>query len=249
MANKKDEIAVSQPQGLSNELADLANEFAGQGLVTVRSEIIRVPRLKLAQALSPAVSGGLTKSGNFFCELTGQDLGSEINFIPVIVSTSASLLNKAGEVVCRSKDLIRNQDGDKCSSCPHGQYWNDWGTKENKKVPLCKESFDFLALVDGVATPVVFSFRKTSIKAGKALVNYISFDPARVPFGTVYTLKSIVRENEAKQKYYTVDENAIARNQIPHDKLKELLPTIRNIISNHKANKFEAEPENSDLEY
>lgn len=235
------ELAISEQES-KNALLALTSEFAGETFVQVRQEIRKIPRLKLGQAMSPAVASGFARPGDFFIELTGQNLGSEVRFIPVLIRESASLVNQAGQKICGTRNLITNENGEKCSQCPHNAYWKDWGTKENPKTPACKASFDVLGLIEGVDIPVVFSFRKESYKAGKVLVDYTSYDPMRVPFGTVYTLKSALKPKDSF-RFHIVDHTNIERQTIPQDVLQKLLPEIRSIVSMSKARDVVVEEE------
>ena len=237
----KKETQITTKEETSLQLTELANEFAGA--VSVRSEILKVARLKLAQALSQASGGGLAKPGEFNCEIKGTNYGTEVSITPILIGESASLLSEDGRVICASNDLLVNRDGIMCKNCPYGEFHSDWGTKDNKKTPKCKLAIDTTCLVNDENDPVIFSFRKMSHKAGKELVNYVVRDPKKVPFGTKYKLTS-EQQTKDKYKFFVVREN-ISKENLPYSRISEIIPVARKIMEAKRKGLLEQEMDQS----
>jgi|SRR3990167_5287749 len=246
----KQEKGLSVRQNLNMELAGIANEFGGQ-MVNVRQEIIKIPRLKLTQKMSQAAGSGLGKEGDFVCELIAMNYGKTVTIIPIVTSESASLLYDSrdpvktpapmqdGSIVCRSNDLIRNIEGQLCKDCPYGAYWKDWGVDGTP--PKCKTAIDVICLVEGSDRPVVLSFRKKSMPAGKALVNFIVNDSARVPFGSKYVL---VSEQGTQDNYkFMVISPGMQKKSLSDEELTQVIPIAKRIFEARKKGAVEAEEE------
>lgn len=227
------DLAVQEGKSTALAEADFLNQIKGEfeGSVEVRRELIRIPRLKLNNALSDAVKGGLGKPGDFSCVVSGVSFGPSVTFVPLIVTESAALLDKeTSTLICSSRDMVTNKNGQKCARCPHGQYWNDWS---NGKIPECKTSIDMIVLVKSPELPggqevMQISFRKTSHTAGRKLLNLIVRDPRGVLFGSAYTIHGKEETNaKRKQTYYAIDSLKIERTPLSMEMLQEVLPYAR----------------------
>jgi hypothetical protein len=223
------------------QLQDLQNEF--QSATNIRRELIKIPRLKLGNALSESVQAGYAKSGEFSLNINNMNLGTAITIIPLITYENASLMNQAGQVVCSTRDLVTSEEGNPCATCIHDEYWNNWGTKEDRKVPKCKLSINIIAIfmVEGESSIntdniAEINFRKNNYKAGKALVNFIVHDKSRLPFGTKYTLSSMTETNMNKQTYHIIDPNKVELNPCTQEEINQIIPTARKILQFRKAN-------------
>ena len=233
-------IAVKEEHSLA-EFHEVAGDMSG--LVSVRSDILKIPRIKLTQKMSN-VYGELAQEGDFASEVLGVNYGTEVTIIPICISESASYLNKdTSEVVCYSKDLLKNGDGVLCKDCPHNQYWNDWSAK----TPGCKLSIDVVCLVktaDGVVKePVEMNFRKMNYKAGKAIVNSVVRDAFKVPFGSEYKLLA-KQATKDQHKFYVVSD-VVERKQLDLDTVKSILPLAKNFLEMKKRGMVETEPVNA----
>lgn len=239
-------VIAQQGNAVSTQLKDLQSEFSEA--ITIRKDLIKIPRLKLDNALSNAVQGGISKSGDFSCAVRGITYGPKVTIIPLVISESASLLDKhSGDVLCSSDDLIRNRKGEFCKQCPFDSYWNDWGTKEERKTPNCKNSIDMIVIVNPFAeiTIMQLSFRKNNFKAGKALVNLIGGDPRHLPFGRKYVLSS-KEETTNKKQYYVIDPNKIQGINLTDEELSKVIPAAREILNLKKSGRVEITHEADD---
>lgn len=245
VAVKKAEVAVAINEvaadvALAAELNDMATSFGP--MIRVRRELLRIPRLKLTQAMSKANNAGLARPGEFVSDVKGKAYGTEIEIIPVLISESASLMSKeAAQVVCSTRDLIKNLNGEPCSKCPHGEYWNDWGTKDQKKTPGCKHSIDMIVLLKGDPIPAEINFRKNNQKAGKALINFIANDFKRVPFASKYKLRSSPKTS-GQYNFFAIDEY-IEKTVLSDAEIKEIIPSVRKILDMEKSGSLEREAE------
>lgn len=223
-------------------LDDFRSEFSDA--IKVRKELLRIPRLKLVQTSSPAFKQRQAEEGEFFCEQSGELFGKEVTITPLIMSESSSFIAKDGMLVCFSPDMITNKDGILCKNCPHGEYWNDWGTKESPKNPECKASIDVICLVNDNLMPHVFSFRKMSHKTGKVLFNMMAHDIKRIPFGSRYTIKS---EKEKRENFeYMIVSKAIKKEALAEDEILKIVPIARQMLDYKRKGAIEVEHDTED---
>jgi len=233
----KAENAIVQFQ----ELRDIQSEF--QGSVNIRRELIKIPRLKLNNPLSESVQGGLAKPGDFTINVRNENYGETVTIFPLYTDEATSYLDKAGNVICSSFDLINSQDGHKCNACPHKQYWNDWGTKEHRKIPDCKLSINIIALIIKAGEPIdltniaEINLRKNNYKAGKELINLIVHDPLQIPFGTKYTLHSR-QDKKDKWVYHVIDPHRIETERATQDEIRLVIEAARKVLEWKKQNKL-----------
>lgn len=227
---KKDETAIAALG--EKELADLGNEFGSS--VQVRRDILKIPALKLGNALSPAVQGGLAKQGEFFCEIKDKKYGTEVTVAVLRIKESASLMEEKGnKVICSSDDLIHSRDGHECANCPYNEYWADWGDDDNPKQPKCSASIDVTCLVaneDGEfddPVPEVISFRKTNNKAGRKLAGKIVYHPHGIPFEKKYVLKSF-KDKKDRHTFYAIDTD-VRKLDMTIDELKGIIPIAKKV--------------------
>jgi hypothetical protein len=245
MEQKETAIVPKQETSIeeSNFIKGIAGEF--QDAVQVRGELIKIPRIKLNNAMSDATQGGLGKIGDFTCQVRGVNFGPVLKFYPLLLSESASFLNKdTSEIICMSRDLIKNRDGKLCRNCPHGEYWNDWGTKSDPKTPACKASIDMIVALRNPETNdwtvMQLSFRKTSYPAGRAIVNLIAGDPRRIPFGRAYSIVGRLARNEKiKKDYWHFDANSIEKEITTLEDLREIYPIAKQMMEMKRAGKID----------
>lgn len=250
----QEETALAPKQETALAEADLLKQMQGEfgEAVQVRRELIKIPRIKLNNAMSDATQGGLGKIGEFTCQVRGINFGPILKFYPLLVSESASYLNKdTSEIICMSRDLVRNRDGKLCRQCPHGEYWNDWGSKTNPKVPNCKSSIDMIVAVRNPETNdwtvMQLSFRKTSYPAGRALVNLIAGDPRRIPFGRGYSVLGRLGKNEKMKKdYWYIDDKSVEKEATTNEELMEIYPIAKQMMEMRRAGKIEDDFEQDD---
>lgn len=232
-------LAKQEDAAVSALLGSMANDF--QGAVVVRKELIRVPKIKLSQSGSPAVKSGLVSAGEFYCDVKSANYGNKIEFTPIHISESASYMRK-DEIICSSRDLIHNRDGILCKNCPHGKYWGDWGTKDNKKIPDCKTSINIIGLIGNDPIPVLFSFRKTSSKAGREILNKVVHSV--VPFQFKYVISS-KPESDGQNDYFVINP-LMEKHPLSLDELKVVNPIARKVLESIKRGEVDQDVDESD---
>lgn len=237
-------VAKVEPKavGIPQDIQDLARMT---GFVDVRKELISIPRLQLGQFMSDPVKAGLGKAGDFMSKVKGKNYGKSVKIIPILISESAALIDdKTSELVCRSENLHTNTDGVSCVKCPNGQYWADWS---EGKQPKCRTSIDVVCIVnDEFEMPQVLSFRKTSYKAGKALLNLVMHDKYKVPFGSCYTLNS-AQATKDSYEYFVIKES-IDKAELTEQELAKIIPIARQMIEMKKQGRLAHESEDVAVE-
>ena len=171
-----------------NELAR-SPELIGFGSTEMDAGDVQLPRLRLLQALSSAVTEAKGQAGHFFNTLTETDYGPEITFLPVFRFKNRVRLVVGEGLRCRSLDMVNGQgdpghqvavDGG-CAICE----FKDWPADRRKRgenvdpklaSPECGESINWVGLIVGNAEGVledpemaVVQFRSTAINAAKQL--------------------------------------------------------------------------------
>lgn len=257
-------VATTAPQGVSKFDASMHSalaEIAGSmPLVHVRQSILKVRRIKLCQKMSKAVDSGLGQAGDFLCENRETNYGPTLQIIPLMVTESSSLLfnkkspprkmspvdaasEKDGAVLCFTDNLVTNRNGQKCTECPFGEFWNDWGPKDAKRVPGCHLSLDLTVLVRGEEGAFVYemNFRKNNHKAARKIVDLMANDPRKVPFGSYYTINSVFVP--AEQAFHKVDPDKVSKTALSVEEIKAIIPIVKELVARKKEGSVEVEPE------
>lgn len=170
---------------------------------------IRMPRLRLAQALTPEVVAGDAKAGEWIDpngknhkELTVTVLGVRYN--------RARLVGPRGnqQIACRAgapvgTPLIGVGDpGMACQQCPFSQWTED--EKGNRQPPECQDSYEYLTELEGgeVATVVM---RRTAMPTARDLNTKLAQGGGRP---TDITLTSSLESSNKNQFYVPVADIA-----------------------------------------
>lgn len=188
----KKEIVKREPQQLTKAPDYLSDLIPQEGFEEVGAGDVKIPRLALAQALSPQIDStepnyipGLEK-GDFFNTMSGENFGPEVKFVPLLKFGNRIFFRdkkKGGGIICRSDDMINGsvergtyEDGTyggKCFTCPMSQFGS---AKDGKgKGTACSEFKNFPVLIvleNGRVDPaslVVASMKSSAIDAAKDL--------------------------------------------------------------------------------
>ncbi len=170
---KKDTaLAVNGPGALA--VPDFVNTSAIVGSEKLGQEDITLPRLALAQALSPQVDrnndayiDGLA-NGDLFNSLTGAAYGEgPVGVVIVKVETPRWM-----EFDKTDRTLILDRN------VPEGDPRTVWG--EDGTPPVATQFRDYLALLADTGEPIGLSFKGTSLKAAKDLNSLIKLYPNQV---------------------------------------------------------------------
>jgi len=145
-----------------------------KGFESTDKELLEIPRLKIAQALTEEVQEGEAKQGQIINSLTGEilaDKEKEVLFTPLIFGKSRIFFERPNGVKCIAKNGMEGQGdpGGTCADCPYSKWTKD---EKDKNVQLCSELLNFVSIINEV--PIMVSFMKTGFKAGKKLYNLIA---------------------------------------------------------------------------
>jgi hypothetical protein len=187
------------------------------GLENLERQDMTLPRLALAQALSPQLSESDPKyiedlrPGMFFNTITKESYGKQVQLVPLLFYKTRILfgsLDAGGGLKCQSNDNLIGigEPGGTCIKCPFSQF----GSARNGegKGTACNQFFNYAALVviDGRVSPeglLVFSLKSSALKVAKdwnALIRIRNLDI----FAGVYEIKSVERKNEVGRWYEPV---------------------------------------------
>lgn len=187
------------------------------GLENMDRQDMTLPRLGLAQALSPQVSESDPKSieglrpGMFFNTITREVYGKKVQLVPLLFYKTRILfgpMDEGGGLRCQSPDNLIGigEPGGTCVKCPFSQF----GSARNGegKGTACNQFFNYAALVvaDGRVSPeglLVFSLKSSALKVAKdwnALIRIRNLDI----FAGVYELTSVERKNDIGRWYEPV---------------------------------------------
>lgn len=233
---------------------DMPEELlSGQGFENGTVDDMIVPRVQLAQALTPAVDAsselyikGLSH-GDFFNNVTKQNYGPGIRVIPVLF-TKNRLLFVNNKIECRSENGI--DGGTMSKRCGPGNCeYAEWNTGKDGKGQACTEFRNFICYIPSERTYSILSFKKATASVGKMLYTTAStqrrlvsvkgkqFEVSLPIYGCEYMLKS-VKTGEGTNKYFTV-----AFEIVRDVEDKELLKDLKKSHERFKGSNFVASEE------
>lgn len=143
--------------------------FSGDGFDNGSMEDLVVPRVQLAQALTPAALKnneayieGLGQ-GDFFNNVTRKIYGPGIRVIPVLF-TKNRIFFQGREVDCRSENAVDGgHHAPRCSACEYSQ----WGSGKEGKGTACTEFRNFICYVPEDNDFAIISFKNSTAQVGK----------------------------------------------------------------------------------
>jgi hypothetical protein len=225
---KKEEIVKPQAQALATKAPDYLTIYGTEkpeGFEEVGAGDVKVPRLAVAQALTPQLEEtnanhipGL-KKGDFFNTVTGDNFGSKIQIIPLLKFGNRIRfgdMDKGGGILCRSDDMIHgvgdNPVNGVCAKCPYAQFGS--ARDGAGKGTACSEFMNFpaLAAVNGkvdAENTMIWSAKSSHIDAAKQLVGLAMrrrlANSQRAPmWAGIYTLESKLKKFTEKLAAYVI---------------------------------------------
>ena len=212
MVKKQTDVSVPASGSLT------VGSQTARGFENFRQEDLIVPRLRLLQGLSKAVTDGKGKMGDFQDSLTEENLGLEIEVVLMGLKNGAVYFMPEG-MKCKSEDGMRSKNGDTCLACPYGEYWGKF--HEDGTPPGCAGTKEFVAVtrktLQGIENrPMIITFLKTSYGLGKRLASMARLTGKDI-FAKSYVLKSERMQNKKGSfATFTVAPGA----DLPADELK-----------------------------
>lgn len=150
-----------------------------RGFDNFKMEDLIIPRVRLLQGLSKAVSDGEGKMGQFQDSLTGELVGDSLELVLLGMKNGAVYFKTGKGMICKSNDGIISVKGDVCRQCPYkdefgnSEYWGKF--HEDGSPPGCSGTKEFITLkkdsVGSMPYPMLLSFLKTSYGLGKRLAS------------------------------------------------------------------------------
>jgi hypothetical protein len=198
MAKKETAIAkIDETEDALVLPADL-EQFAGQGLEGIKSEDLAMPRLALAQGLSPQIQpndpvyiDGL-RLGDAFNSLTGEIYGHG----PFEVAVVKVMPPRWVEFVPRKEG-----GGVKDLNIPEGDPRTQFTTndKGERCPPVATKFYDFVVVFLDTMETIVLSYKSTGIKYAKQLNSLMKMRQQKNPkfpvFAGVYQLEALMDKN------------------------------------------------------
>ena len=132
-------------------------------------EDVQLPRLRIAQGLTPEVQMGMARPGQWV--LTGYEPEESVTLIPLAYA-KAREYRVDGELLCSSPNALvgRGSPGGACSACPMAQ----WQEKpDGKKHKPCSLVFSYVAYSITHGSPVVLEFKRTGERSARRLNTFI----------------------------------------------------------------------------
>lgn len=216
MAKKKEDAIVKAPTGAlaaQESLPAWMRGKAGQGVESLSSQDVEIPRLQLLQALSPQVQEADFKQGEFFHTVAEESLGKEVDLTIVYVNKTYILWRprkSGGGILARSMDGIHWVPGD-------GKFdvtldnkkqvtWNtkptvaasglaEWGTQDPgdpSSPPAATAMYNLVVMIPNHPeySPCVITLQRSAIKVARRLMGKLKISQAP-SFGLRFRMQSV----------------------------------------------------------
>ena len=200
---KQEETALAVP---AMDAAELREQYGDMG-----AEDITIPRIVILQGLSPEVSEGRGKPGEFFIKGLERNLGSAPLEVVVLLRNKSRIrwqdLQLGGGILCRSLDSKEGvgDPGGVCETCPHAQ-WEVSDTNKSGR-PACDVYQNLIVVLrkDKDWMPMAISGNRTKLKALKNLNSLLMVELAkqRPLFSKSYLLESEKKTNPKGLQYHS----------------------------------------------
>lgn len=188
-------VPDSKALAVSDELLEAMGMSAEQlaaeshaGFENLRPEDYQIPRLQIAQAMSPQLVRSKPEYipnlmvGQYFNTVTGEIYGDTVNVVPVRYSISRLQFNPDKTIDCRSQngiegpksplrtEIVNGKTVTKggCAQCELAK----WGTGKDGKGTACKEYRNWL-LLDPNGSPISMSFKSSSLVVAKQWITLL----------------------------------------------------------------------------
>lgn len=190
----KNDKAVAPATSTAVAVPEFLKQYVGAGLETMTREDLALPRLAIAQGLSPQLQRAEPsyiadlKSGDMFNTITSQVYGEGPLEFAVIRRDAPRYVeffprNDGGGV----KDLnVPAND-------PRTQFTN--GPDGQRVKPLATKFYDYIIVMLPSRELIALSLKSTSLKRAKELNTFITMRPEKVLFLGKYTVRSVQTKN------------------------------------------------------
>lgn len=186
-------------------LAEVAAEAGRLGFEEMTGDDILLPRLQIAQALSPQLNKRDPsfildlELGQFFNTVSMRTYGEEVELVPLFFFHSAINIQD-GKVKCVSKDA-RTCPLYKVCKC------DAWGDGENLKdrKPECQKLYNYVCVIPGYDDVVVVSLKSTGVKVAKkwnSLMSMLTRGRNLPMFARKFKAGAVPAKNAAGQEFF-----------------------------------------------
>ena len=206
--------AVAKKQetsGVPQEIRDMGLDSSA-GTEDMGSDDFIIPRLAIAQAMSPQMTKGKgeylpdLEPGQLFNTVTGKIYGNSVN-VQLIDFHKPRRKYIQGQKVCEAPNDGTcgspggmNQAGDPTTACGNCVF-SKWG--EDNSPPECTEFKEYACLVPGTEDgPMMLQFKNTSIKVAKQLATLIQARGKGVHLQQKQFALSTVAQSSAKGDFF-----------------------------------------------
>lgn len=210
---KKDAVAVREDRMAQTQanLPAFMRGKAGQGVETLTSQDVEVPRLQLLQALSPQVQEADFKQGEFFHSVAEESLGKEVALSIVYVNKTYMLWrprDAGGGILARSMDGIRWSPPDQAFTVKvnkHDVTWRtrptvaasglaEWGTmdpQDPQSPPAATVMYNLVAMIPAFPeySPCVITLQRSAVRVARKLMGKLKLSQAPV-YGLRFLMSS-----------------------------------------------------------
>lgn len=216
--------AVAKKQAPGAVVPDYLSKYAGQGVEDIDKDCIVIPRIKLLQSLSPEVTEGGGKSGDFFHAVAEEAMGDTVVMVPIYVTTSYLLWRPrkdGGGILARAIDGIHwdrpNQDFEVKIDGGKKVTWNtgdtvqagglgEFGTSDpddQNSPPAATRMINVITVFPEHPdlSPALISLNKSSEKVGKNFCSKLAIGRAPA-WGRMFEMSSFMDNNASNDKYY-----------------------------------------------
>lgn len=203
------EMSKKQEQSLALPKMDQAELDAMYG--EMDSNDITIPRIVILQGLSPEVSEGRGKPGEFFIKGLERNLGAKPVEIVVLLRNKSRIrwqdLQLGGGILCRSFDAREGtgDPGGKCETCPFSQWEMSAENKSGR--PGCDMYQNLIVVLrqDQEWMPMAISGNRSKLKALKNLNSLLMVELAkqRPLFSKSYLIEPKDASNAKGLRYFT----------------------------------------------
>lgn len=209
---KSTDVAKTEPGGEVAELSPQEAALLAAQDAEYQGIQLQVPLLKIGQPLTNEVQEGEASAGDFINALTGDVLGSDIEFIVSkwnrgrfrstedrTYVTSDLLVPESwtdeADVPFIGKPFAEHPDAEEQFKVAVNAKEREWG-----KGPPIQTTINFTGYVVGHDVPVRLSLKSTHLKPARRWITLIRI--LRAPWDAVFDLSTFQDSNTSNQKYY-----------------------------------------------
>lgn len=222
---KKTELVKAQTPGALEAAPAYLQDDQREGLETITRKDMSIPRLALAQALSPQVTEGDPnlipglKPGDLFNPVTKQNYGQSVEVQIVHKDRPRAMLYRS----------IDEGGGVIDPDVPLNSPLLKWGNSGDKKADKPKATlfFDYVAILLPQRELIALSFKSSGIKVAKALAGLIAFRNKSMYAGK-YKISTGTELKPKPHKVYLV-ENAGWVSEEDYILGKQMYETLKNL--------------------